>query len=303
MCDSILYGSIVFFLPGSQGLDFAMNKIDSDSKQIVVMGVPFDKNSSFLRGAALAPSRIREAVYSDSSNMWTENMFDLQTVPGWKMLGDLELPDGAEFDQIETRTNELLAEGARVISLGGDHSITYPIIRAFGKRFSNLNILQLDAHPDLYDELDGNRHSHACPFARIMEDGLAGRLVQVGVRTLTGHQRDQARRFGVEIVDMRSIERASAIAFQGPVYLSLDMDCLDPAFAPGVSHHEPGGMSTREVLGIIQNLTGRLVGADIVEYNPERDLNGVTAMVAAKLLKEIIARMQAELVDTQPPSA
>ena len=81
------------------------------------------------------------------------------------------------------------------------------------------------------------------------------------------------------------------MAFDGPLYLSLDMDCLDPAFAPGVSHHEPGGMTTREVLGIIQNLKGPLVGADIVEVNPKRDLNGVTAMVAAKLLKEILANM------------
>ncbi len=124
-----------------------------------------------------------------------------------------------------------------------------------------------------------------------MEKRLVKRLVQVGIRTMTGHQHDQAERFGVEVIAMNEFNKVSDLAFDGPLYLSLDMDCLDPAFAPGVSHHEPGGMTTREVLGIIQNLQGPLVGADIVEVNPKRDLNGVTAMVAAKLLKEIMANM------------
>jgi agmatinase len=195
------------------------------------------------------------------------------------------------FAQIERTIGEFLEQKIRVIALGGDHSITYPIIRAYGKKYRDLNILQLDAHPDLYDELEGNRYSHACPFARIMEEQLVKRLVQVGVRTLTGHQRKQANRFGVEIIEMQEITRAETIAFTGPIYLSLDMDCLDPAFAPGVSHHEPGGMSTREVLRIIQNLKGKFVGADIVEYNPERDPQGMTGMVAGKFLKEILGRM------------
>jgi len=111
---------------------------------------------------------------------------------------------------------------------------------------------------------------------------------------LTGHQYEQAKRFGVEIIAMKDIEAFNEITFDGPVYLSLDMDCLDPAYAPGVSHHEPGGLSTREVLNIIQNFKGQLVGADIVEYNPERDIQGMTGMVAAKLLKEIIGRMMLE---------
>ena len=178
--------------------------------------------------------------------------------------------------------------------MGGDHSITYPIIRSYAKHYNNLSILQLDAHPDLYDELDDNRFSHACPFARIMEENLIKRLVQAGIRTMTGHQSEQAQRFGVEVIEMKEINKAKEISFNGPVYLSLDMDCLDPAFAPGVSHYEPGGMSTRRLLGIIQNLKGKLVGADIVEYNPKRDPQGITAMVAAKLLKEIIARMLQE---------
>jgi len=126
-----------------------------------------------------------------------------------------------------------------------------------------------------------------------MENKLATRLVQVGIRTMNGHQRQQAKRFGVEVIDMKNIKNAENIVFDGPVYLSLDLDCLDPAFAPGVSHHEPGGLSTRQLLEIIQNFSGQLVGADIVEYNPNRDINGVTGMGAAKLLKEILSKMLA----------
>jgi len=265
------------------------------TEEIAVLGIPFDRNSSFRRGPELAPQGIREALFSESTNMWTEKGIDLGLMFGWQILDDLEFSSQKmAFEQIESKIDELLDRKARVISLGGDHSITYPIIRAYGKRYSKLSILHLDAHPDLYDELDGNRFSHACQFARIMEENLVKRLVQVGVRTLTDHQREQAKKFGVEIIEMREIDRVNEIMFNGPVYLSLDLDCLDPAFAPGVSHQEPGGMSTREVLGIIQNLKGKLIGADIVEYNPERDLQDMTAMVAGKLLKEIIGRMLEE---------
>ncbi len=268
------------------------NPKDSRLGEIAVVGLPFDKNSSYRRGPALAPPRIREALFSESANLWTENGIDLGSEERWHLLEDLRFDSAADaLEQIQSRMTSLLQQKMRVIALGGDHSLTYPIIRAYAKFYNNLSLLHLDAHPDLYDEFEGNRYSHACPFARIMEGKLVSRLVQAGIRTLTGHQREQAQRFGVEIIEMKTIRRVHKLKFTGPVYLSLDLDCLDPAFAPGVSHHEPGGMSTREVLQIIQNLTGNLVGADIVEYNPERDLNGVTAMVAAKLLKEILGKM------------
>jgi arginase len=155
-----------------------------------------------------------------------------------------------------------------------------------------LTVLHIDAHSDLYDEFDGDRFSHGCPFARIMEDRLAGRLIQVGIRTMNPHQRDQARRFGVEVIDMRTWLSGARPGAEGEIYLSLDLDALDPAFAPGVSHHEPGGLSVREVISLIQDIRGEVVGADVVEYNPSRDVNGVTATVAAKLVKEIAGRMK-----------
>jgi agmatinase len=258
---------------------------------VALVGVPWDENSSFMRGPAQAPVRIREALYGGSSNLCSETGLDLGQEARFRDLGDLKLGGDAVLIQIEEVIDRLLGRGASVLAIGGDHAITYPIIRAYRKKFNKLNILHLDAHPDLYEEYEGNRLSNACPFARIMEENLAGRLVQVGIRTLNPHQRDQAQRFGVEIVEMRDFHPELSFGVKGPVYLSLDLDVLDPAYAPGVSHHEPGGLSTREVLKLIQGLHAPLVGADVVEYNPDRDPLAITAAVAAKFVKEIAASM------------
>ncbi|MBW1866554.1 MAG: agmatinase [Deltaproteobacteria bacterium] len=260
---------------------------------ICVLGIPLDKNSSFRRGPALAPMRIMEQFHSDSTNLCAENGIDVGSVKGWCELGNMTLPEeGKEaFAAIERMVTKLLDQGCRVITLGGDHSITWPIVRAHTKFHDKLDILHFDAHPDLYDELEGNRYSHATPFARIMEEGAVNRLVQVGIRTMTPHLRDQAAKFNVEVMEMRDRNPETKIDLEGDIYLTLDLDCLDPAFAPGVSHHEPGGLTTRELLHIIHGIRGRIVGADIVELNPDRDWMGMTAMVAAKLTKEILAKM------------
>jgi agmatinase len=259
---------------------------------VVVQGVCFDANSSFKRGAAGGPTAIREALFCGSANLCAECGFDLGASSRWQDAADLKPVSGADMlTRVEQRVLQLLGHEARVLCLGGDHSITFPILRAYGHRYPGINILHLDAHPDLYDELAGNRYSHACPFARIMEEGLAGRLVQVGIRTMNRHQRRQARRFGVEVVEMSAWHDRFRPHFDGPVYLSIDLDVLDPAFAPGVSHHEPGGLSTRDVIGLLQRIDAPVVGAHIVEYNPDRDIAGMTAMVAAKLLKEVVSLM------------
>jgi agmatinase len=258
---------------------------------VAIIGVPSDENSTFLRGPALAPARIREVLRAGAMNLCAENGVDLGAEPRFRVLGDLNIEEGRMFEQVRQGILRLLHRRLYVLSLGGDHAITYPIVSAYATQYPQLNILHLDAHPDLYDEYEGNRHSHACPFARIMEEGLAGRLVQVGIRTMNPHQRAQAERFGVEVIDMRRWQPGLRIAFNGPVYLSLDMDVLDPAFAPGVSHHEPGGLSTRDVLQLIRGLRVPIVGADIVEVNPNRDPLDITAATAAKLLKEIAAYM------------
>ncbi len=263
--------------------------------QVSLVGVPWDEGSSFLQGPVRAPGHIRAALFSPSSNSSTESGLELADEARLRDVGDLEVPAGAAaVAAIEAGIGALLDAGASVLALGGDHAITYPILRAHAGRRERVSILHFDAHPDLYDEFAGNRFSHASPFARIMEAGLATRLVQVGIRTMNAHQREQARRFDVEVIEMRSFSPDLTLRFDGPVYVTIDLDALDPAFAPGVSHHEPGGLSTREVIGVLQRLRGRVIGADVVELNPERDPTEVTAMVAAKLVKELLARILAD---------
>jgi arginase len=272
-----------------------MNRFEDTSarpSKLALIGFRYDENSSFMKGAADAPPQIRAAFRSEASNLWSEAGVDLGTDGTFFDAGDIEPVAGTEmFSLIEDSIRTLLTDKLTPICLGGDHSITYPIVRAVSKRYPKLSILHFDAHPDLYDELLGNRHSHASPFARIMEEGLAKRLVQVGIRTINGHQREQARRFGVEVIEMRHWRDDLTLDFDSPVYISFDMDALDPAFAPGVSHREPGGLSTRQAIGLIQRIQARVIGADIVEFNPRMDPAQTTAVVCAKLLKEIAARM------------
>jgi arginase len=257
----------------------------------VILGVPFDASSSWLRGAAGAPPIIRVAFNSNSSNSWTETGVDLSAEGTYCDAGDLQFNAQEPFAAIEARVGELLDQGLRPVALGGDHSITFPIARAFGKRIPGLTILHFDAHPDLYDEFEGSRLSHACPFARIMEEGAAKRLIQVGIRTINGHQREQANKFGVEVIEMRQLPALDRMKVDGPIYVSFDMDALDPAFAPGISHREPGGMSVREAIAHLHAITGKIAGADVVEFNLVQDSTQITATVAAKLLKEILGKM------------
>lgn len=260
-----------------------------------LIGLPYDASSSFLRGPAEAPPLIREALRSTSWNTWCEQVRDLGAPGGLSDAGDLALADAADARaRIEAGIAAVLADGHRPIALGGDHSVTYPVLRAVARVHRPLTILHVDAHPDLYDEFEGDRFSHACPFARIMEEGLAIRLVQVGIRTLNAHQHSQADRYGVEIIDMRAWQTGARPSVDGAVYISIDLDGLDPAFAPGVSHRDPGGLSVREVLGMVQGAGGHIVGADVVEYNPRQDVGGVTATVAAKIVKEVAGRMMAD---------
>ena len=262
----------------------------------ILLGVPYDANSSYKRGAAAAPKLIREALDCESSNTWTELGVDLGRPGSYGDAGDLVLPEDAEaaFAIIEKKIDGILETRRRPVSLGGDHSITYPIVRSFGRRFKDLTVIHFDAHPDLYNDFDGNRFSHASPFARIMEEKAARRLIQVGIRTMNSHQRKQAERFGVEVYTIGQERALENLKTWCPVYVSFDMDVLDPAFAPGVSHREPGGMNVREAMTHLHTITAAIVGADIVEYNPSRDVSELTAGVAGKILKELLGKMATE---------
>ena len=260
---------------------------------ISLFGVPLDANSSHRFGAAAGPDAIRASLHSPSHNSVSEAT--VEVLSRLDDVGDVAVtnrPGSTEdADAITAHVADQLGAGRRTIALGGDHSITYPILRAFAAHHPRLTVVHIDAHPDLYDDLDGNPLSHASPFARALEAGCLTDLVQIGIRTATVHQREQAARWGVTMVAPRALAGFDPTAVAGPVYLSVDLDGLDPSAAPGVSHHEPGGLTVREVLDIIEAIPGPIVGADVVELNPERDVVDMTAMVAAKLVKEIAAAM------------
>ncbi len=266
---------------------------------VALAGFPTDSNSSYRRGPAKAPAAIRAAMWSDAGNPYTECGIRLRICENVIDAGDAPLrEDGEDRTTIETLVSAQLESGRRMLSLGGDHSITFPIVRAFGRRYPKLNIVHFDAHPDLYSSFAGNRFSHACPFARILESADVGSLVQIGIRTMTPPQRELAQRYGVRLFGPDELDEARRALPQGNVYVTLDLDGLDPAFAPGVSHREPGGLTVRDVLKLVAAIPGNIVGADVVELNPDCDVDGLTAAVAAKFAREFMGRMLSDGVNT-----
>jgi agmatinase len=273
--------------------DFGGAIKDSRNFRLAILGVPFDEKSCFLRGAAGGPAAIRAASTGKALNPYTELGFNLEDDTVMVDLGDVDTSGDVDktFSRIETAVLGIVKKRARPIVLGGDHSITYPIVKALARARKSLAILHFDAHPDLYEDLYGDRYSHACPFARIMEGGLAQELVQVGVRAATSDQRERARRYGVRMVEMKDFRDGLSLSFRRPLYISFDLDALDPAFAPGVSHHEPGGLSTRQALDVLHSLKAEIIGLDVVELNPTRDPSGITAAAAVKIIKETAGLM------------
>ncbi len=273
--------------------DFGGAVKDISTYDIAILGVPYDGKSSYLKGPSGAPRAIRAASTVKAINAWTELGINLEEDVTIVDLGDVE--GAGDFSDIslrvETGVEEILKKEGRPIVLGGDHSITLPAVRAMAKTYSDLDILHFDAHPDLYEELYGDPFSHACPFARILDEGLTKNLVQVGIRARTGAHRQKATAFDVRTITMSEWRDDLALAFSNPLYISFDVDALDPAFAPGVSHHEPGGLSTRQVINLIHSLEADIVGMDVVEVNPDRDISGITAAAAVKIIMEAAAKM------------
>ena len=273
--------------------DFGGAVRDSSRYDLAIIGVPFDEKSSYLRGAAGGPSAIRASSTGKARNPVTELGVDLEHDAVLTALGDVDTSGDVDktFLRIETAVASVFKKKARPIILGGDHSISYPILKAAAAAHRTLDILHFDAHPDLYEDLYGDRLSHACPFARIMEEGLARTLVQVGIRAATSDQRAMAKKHRVRMVEMKDFRDGLTLEFAHPLYISFDLDALDPAFAPGVAHQEAGGLTTRQAIDLIHRLKARIIGLDVVELNPGRDPSGITASAAVKIVKEVAGMM------------
>lgn len=267
---------------------------------IGVLGIKDDSNSSHMRGAAQAPRIIRETFLSDSSNTYCEHGLDIEAF----MQDFRDIPEQADVHElIDDYMKEIVVHKKFYpLMLGGDHSITFPLIKAVNKHlYPNITIVHFDAHPDLYPDFQGNPHSHASPFARILETpGLCSQLISIGIRTTTPAQLAQMHKYGVCVIEARNFPAHGKdcadilkkfIKHDTPVYISFDMDVIEPGLAPGVSHRESGGLTVRQVIDAIHSVPGRVVGADLVEFNPQRDVSGVTAAVAAKLMKELASKI------------
>ena len=261
---------------------------------VTLLGVPWDGSSSFQRGAALAPPHIRAALSSPSSNLWNERGDDLAADGVLADAGDLALPtmraSGTRRDRGGVSAT-VIAAGRRPLILGGDHSITYPILRAsFGEpRPSRCRCSTSTRTRTSTISSRAIASRTRAPSRGSWRRSWPARLIQAGVRTLNAHQRSQAAKFGVEILGADRWRDVLPLLgrLRGALYVSLDLDVLEPMLAPGVSHPEPGGLTVRDVLEVLAAIRVPVVGADIVEYNPANDVRDLTARVAAKFVKEL----------------
>ncbi len=260
---------------------------------VALLGFGWDASSSYARGAAMAPRTIEALLLCEASSPYSLSGVDIAPLITARAFPDLGTNPQAARDIITATTAQQLQAGRKPLSLGGDHSVTFPILQAIKAAHGPVNVLHIDAHMDMHEELGGDRFSHASPFARALDAGCIAQLVQVGIRSASPQQLRRARDFTVLSLGADGISDIPPAFFALPLYLTIDLDGLDPAYAPGVSHPEPGGLTTREVIGLIHRISAPLLGADVVELNPERDSGLQTAGVAVRLIKEIIAKMAA----------
>ncbi len=258
----------------------------------VLLGVPYDAGSSYRPGARLGPRQIRELATSLGPT--TERGTDLSKLAA-RDAGDLALETRIERAEatIEAAVGEIVRGGSVPILLGGDHGITVPAFRAVHAHHPDARFLVLDAHPDLYPDYLGDPFAHGCVSHRIAElPGMHGRITQVGIRATNPIQQTAAAAAGVRTVGAWELESFDPGAEKGPVYLSIDIDVLDPAHAPGCGNPVPGGLPTRALINLINGLRGvEIAAVDVVEVNPLIDPTGITALAAVRVVTEILGVM------------
>ncbi|KVH46951.1 agmatinase [Burkholderia diffusa] len=279
----------------------------TDGLDACFVGVPLDLGTSNRSGSRFGPRQIRtESVLLRPYNMATRAApFDSLQVAD---IGDVatnpyDLKDSVR--RIEQAYDEIVANGCRPITLGGDHTIAWPILRALHKKYGKLAVVHVDAHADVNDTMFGEKIAHGTPFRRAVEDGLlqCDMVTQIGLRG-TGYAAedfDWCRQQGFTVVQAEECWNKSLAPLMAqvrerigdtPVYLSFDIDGLDPSFAPGTGTPEIGGLSVQQGLEIIRGMKGlNLVGADLVEVSPPYDPTGTTALVGANLAFEMLCVM------------
>jgi len=284
--------------------NFFFADADSSYKDaiFIIFGAPFDCTSTYRKGSRLAPGVIREVSYSFE----TYNAFfnvDLCEVP-MHDAGNIEINNNRTIEQAITAVGNMvrkvLAQGKIPIMLGGEHSLTFPCIKESKVRYRDLGAVVLDAHFDLRDEYIGEINSHACISRRIIEE-VTDNYISIGIRSGSRGEYSTAKTRNImyytadQIYDMGCDNvhtELTGYLNTRHLYLSLDMDVLDPSFAPALGTPEPFGLTDRQVLSFIRNLAPRTVGFDVVEIAPQYD-SGNTALLGAKYIREFIAAVWA----------
>jgi len=280
---------------------------DPKGLDVAIVGVPFDGGTSYRPGARLAPREIR----AQSSLIRPYSYF--QKVAPFERLnvadvGDIDAPPVSIekcYDAVEAGIGAIADAGARPIVIGGDHSISLPVLRALARRHGPLALVQFDAHIDTWDEYFGGKYFHGTPFRRAIEEGIidGSRFIQVGIRgPMYGEgDFDFHREHGITMIDIERVKE-HGIAWtveqirglvNGPAYMTFDVDSVDPAFAPGTGTPEVGGLTSHEAQQLVRGLAGLpLVGGDIVEVAPPFDGPGqITALLAANLMFEFLCAL------------
>jgi len=263
-----------------------------DFCQKVIIGLPMDTTASFRPGTRFAPFRLRE-VSEGLEEYSVYQAKSLQNVYFYDA-GDVILPFGnvgESLRRIELVANYLLSQNKRIFAIGGEHLVSYPIIKAYHLFYSSLAVIQMDAHADLREEYLGEKFSHATVMRHVAEEIGGENLFQLGIRSGTREEMEYASRKTNMYID-KSLPVLGEITEKignRPVYISLDIDVLDPAFAPGTGTPEPGGITPQELLRLLYGL-GKLniVGFDVVEISPPYDCGDNTSILGAKIIREAL---------------
>lgn len=316
------YHKNVLFAGGNAGIEGA---------EFVILGVPYDRSSSFRTGQRFGPNAMRESSWNFEPFMFEHNI-DLKEVKIHDM-GNLDDYGDAEsmIDSVQGDVRSIFRQGSVPLVLGGEHSVSVGAVRAldrpselppaakealFGRKeipeSEKVGVIVIDAHFDMRDQYLDDRYSHACASRRFSEVVGAENIVVIGVRSISKDEHEDAARLGVNFIPSFEVKRdgidvclkrATNIIKPEKVYLSIDLDGMDPAYAPGVSTPEPFGITPDDVKHIIAAFGDRIIGADVVELTPPCDHSGVTSALASRLVREIIAVVHKNRARETTPSA
>ena len=275
----------------------------ADDLDIAVIGIPYDGGTTYRPGPRFGPRAVREQ--SAIIRPWNP-VLNLNPFEKWRMgdCGDLSInPLSIEdtFERITAQLNAVLATGARAACVGGDHSILLPILRSIHKRFGKVALVQLDAHNDTWAGYFGSPHSHGTPVRRAVEEGLLlpDKTLQIGLRgqVYSKDDFDFGRKHGFQAITSEEFHRGGVALVKrtlkklkgAPVYITFDIDVVDPAFAPGTGTPQVGGLSSAQALELVRSLAGlKIIGCDLVEVSPPYDNGSITSLLAANLLYEMV---------------